>query len=62
MDYRDLHLDVHGPETGAPVLLLHGWGSNAQLMRPVADALTDRLSHALVSVTFIPDEAPKTRA
>ena len=42
MDYRDLHLDVHGPETGAPVLLLHGWGSNAQLMRPVADALADR--------------------
>ncbi len=24
------------------MLLLHGWGSNAQLMRPVADALTDR--------------------
>ena len=42
MDYRDLHLDVHGPETGAPVLLLHGWGSSAQLMRPVADALADR--------------------
>lgn len=42
LDYHDLHLDVRGPETGAPVLLLHGWGSSAQLMRPVADALADQ--------------------
>ncbi len=40
--YEQLHLDVSGPEAGAAVLLLHGWGSSAQLMRPVADALADR--------------------
>ncbi len=42
LDYTQLHLDVQGPETGAPVLLLHGWGSSAQLMQPIATALADR--------------------
>ena len=42
MDYDQLHLAVSGPDAGAPVLLLHGWGSSAQLMRPIADALADR--------------------
>ncbi len=40
--YEQLHLETSGPEAGAPVLLLHGWGSSAQLMRPVAEALHDR--------------------
>jgi pimeloyl-ACP methyl ester carboxylesterase len=39
--YSDLHIDRQGPDDGAPVLLLHGWGSSAQQMRPVADALSD---------------------
>ncbi len=42
LDYQHLHLDVSGPETAPPVLLLHGWGSSAQLMHPVADTLADR--------------------
>ncbi|GIV61312.1 MAG: alpha/beta hydrolase [Rhodothermaceae bacterium] len=37
-----LHLEVSGPETGPPVLLLHGWGSRASLMHPLAEALADR--------------------
>ena len=41
-DYEDLHLETSGPGDGAPVLLLHGWGSSAALMRPVAQALEDR--------------------
>lgn len=37
--YDRLHREVTGPESGSPVLLLHGWGSNAKLMRPIAQAL-----------------------
>lgn len=40
--YDRLHLETTGPEAGAPILLLHGWGSSAELMRPVANALKDR--------------------
>jgi pimeloyl-ACP methyl ester carboxylesterase len=37
-----LNIERSGPETGRPVLLLHGWGSNAVNMRPLAEALSDR--------------------
>ncbi len=37
-----LHVAVRGPEDGPPVLLLHGWGSSARLMEPIAEALADR--------------------
>lgn len=37
--YDRLHREVTGPERGSPVLLLHGWGSSAKLMRPLAQAL-----------------------
>jgi pimeloyl-ACP methyl ester carboxylesterase len=40
--HEQLHLETSGPEAGEPVLLLHGWGSSAQLMRPVVEALADR--------------------
>lgn len=36
-----LHVETSGPDTGPPLLLLHGWGSNAQLMRPLAEAFAD---------------------
>ena len=32
---------MSGPEDGEPILLLHGWGSSAELMRPLAGALDD---------------------
>ncbi len=40
--YDTLNLETYGPETGDPVVLLHGWGSSAALMQPVALALADR--------------------
>jgi len=39
--YEQLNIEISGPETGAPLLLLHGWGSSAQLMGVLADALSD---------------------
>ncbi len=42
MDATRLHRTRNGPSTGAPVLLLHGWGSSAALMQPIADALADQ--------------------
>ncbi|HEX7071825.1 MAG TPA: alpha/beta hydrolase [Rhodothermales bacterium] len=33
------HLVSTGPEGAEPVLLLHGWGSSARLMQPIAAAL-----------------------
>lgn len=35
-----LHAEVTGPEDGRVVLMVHGWGSSAQLMRPLAEALS----------------------
>jgi len=35
-----LHMETDGPATGDPLLVLHGWGSNAQLMRPIASAFS----------------------
>ena len=43
-----LHIEMSGPDTGDPLLLLHGWGSSAQLMRPLADALSD--THRIYNV------------
>ncbi|MEM1127338.1 MAG: alpha/beta fold hydrolase [Bacteroidota bacterium] len=34
-----VHLETTGPEDGEPVWLLHGWGSHAANMRPIAEAL-----------------------
>lgn len=36
-----LHAEVTGPETAPPLLLLHGWGASAALMRPAALGLED---------------------
>lgn len=36
-----LHVETAGPADGTPLLLLHGWGSSAQLMRPLAEALSN---------------------
>lgn len=37
-----MHVEVTGPEDAPPLLVLHGWGSSAWMMRPVAAALADR--------------------
>lgn len=39
---RDLHLETDGPVDGPPIVLLHGWGSGARQMRPIARGLADR--------------------
>jgi len=38
--YDDLNIRTSGPTGAAPVLILHGWGSSAQNMRPVETALS----------------------
>ena len=38
--YHDLNVEVRGPDDAPPLLLLHGWGSNGQNMRPLAEALS----------------------
>lgn len=40
--YSKLHIDVSGPSDAKPVVVLHGWGSSAHLMSPVANALADQ--------------------
>lgn len=37
-----LHLEITGPEDAEPILLLHGWGSSAQNMRIIAQALESK--------------------
>lgn len=36
-----LHVEAIGPPDAEPVLLLHGWGSRADHMQPIAAALSD---------------------
>ncbi len=36
-----LHVEVTGSRQAPPLLMLHGWGSSAALMRPFAQALED---------------------
>lgn len=35
-----LHVELSGPEGAPPLLMLHGWGSSAALMQPLAGALS----------------------
>lgn len=44
----DLHVVTTGPEAGAPVVLLHGWGSSSRLMQPIADRLAG--SHRVLNI------------
>jgi pimeloyl-ACP methyl ester carboxylesterase len=37
-----LHFEKSGPEVSKEILLLHGWGSSAELMRPLAGMLDNR--------------------
>ncbi len=36
-----MHVEVDGPDDAPAVVMLHGWGSSAALMRPFAQMLTD---------------------
>jgi len=45
---HDLNVEVRGPDDAPSLLLLHGWGSSAKNMRPLADALAESYrTHAL---------------
>lgn len=39
----NLHYDVTGPEEGAPVILMHGWGCNSSTVQSIANALNSQL-------------------
>lgn len=42
LEYTHLHIETGGTEGAEPLLILHGWGSSAQIMRPVAQAFSDQ--------------------
>lgn len=39
--HDSLNVEPAGPVDGSPLLLLHGWGSSAALMQPLANAFAD---------------------
>lgn len=38
-----LHYDVSGPEDGAPVILMHGWGCTSATVKSIADAINHQM-------------------
>ncbi len=38
-----IHYDVTGPESGDPVVLMHGWGCKSETVRSIAAALEDKM-------------------
>ncbi len=49
-DSSRLNVEWSGKESGPGVVLLHGWGSSAELMRPIARSLSDRFRTANVDL------------
>ena len=49
-DAGSLHVEWSGSEASTGVILLHGWGSSAELMRPVARSLSDRFRVANIDL------------
>lgn len=37
----DIHYIKYGSETGKPIVLLHGWGQNIEMMKPIGDAFQE---------------------
>jgi pimeloyl-[acyl-carrier protein] methyl ester esterase len=37
-----MHVDRHGPESGHPIALIHGWAMHGGIFRPLVDRLADR--------------------
>jgi pimeloyl-ACP methyl ester carboxylesterase len=59
--YRNRVVSYAQTGTGAPLLLLHGWGSNAQIMAAPAKALADTFTcYALDFPGFGQSEEPET--
>lgn len=46
--FPHVHVELSGPEDADAVLLLHGWGSSARLMQPIASAFAS--SHRVLNV------------
>jgi pimeloyl-ACP methyl ester carboxylesterase len=46
--YKDLNVEVSGTSDGEPVLLLHGWGSNAANMSVIAEGLAS--THCIYNI------------
>ncbi len=57
-----MHADVTGPEDAPPLVVLHGWGSSAWMMRPVAAALSDRFRVHVLDLPGHGRTAPPPRA
>ena len=48
MNSDSLHVEVRGTKGNTQILLLHGWGSSAELMLPLAESLQDEFEvHAI---------------
>jgi pimeloyl-ACP methyl ester carboxylesterase len=45
--YHDLNVEVRGPADAPSLLLLHGWGSSAQNLIPLAEGLPSYRSHTV---------------
>ena len=46
--FPHVHVEVSGPENADAVVLLHGWGSSARLMQPIAAALAS--THRVLNI------------
>ena len=47
----DVNYINYGNKKGKTVVLLHGWGQNIEMMKPVADGLSDRFNIIIVDLT-----------
>lgn len=56
----DINYVQYGNETGKNIILLHGWGQNIEMMKPLGDNLTNNHITILDLPGFGESESPKT--